>query len=151
MRMMVRLVSLLVLLSCAVSAHQEQKAPSAGAAAEYKIPPDASKLPNPVKATPASLAAGKKTYGFDCAMCHGKDGDGKGDLATDMKSKLLDYRDPASLKDMTDGDLFYIIKNGKGEMTGEGDRSKPDEIWNLVNYVRSLAQKNFTAPAPAKQ
>jgi hypothetical protein len=36
-------------------------------------------------------------------------------------------------------------------MTGEGDRSKPDEIWNLVNYVRSLAQKNFTAPAPAKQ
>jgi mono/diheme cytochrome c family protein len=84
-------------------------------------------------------------------MCHGKDGDGKGDLATDMKSKLLDYRDPTSLKDMTDGDLFYIIKNGKGEMTGEGDRSKPDEIWNLVNYVRSLAQKNFTAPAPAKQ
>jgi mono/diheme cytochrome c family protein len=151
MRMMVRLVSLLVLLSCAVSARQEQKAPPAGAAAEFKIPPEASKLPNPVKATPASLAAGKKTYGFDCAMCHGKDGDGKGDLATDMKSKLLDYRDPASLKDMTDGDLFYIIKNGKGEMTGEGDRSKPDEIWNLVNYVRSLAQKNFTAPAPAKQ
>jgi mono/diheme cytochrome c family protein len=109
MRMMVRLVSLLVLLSCAVSARQEQKAPPAGAAAEFKIPPEASKLPNPVKATPASLAAGKKTYGFDCAMCHGKDGDGKGDLATDMKSKLLDYRDPASLKDMTDGDLFYII------------------------------------------
>ena len=46
-------------------------------------------------------------------MCHGKDGDGNGDLATDMKLKLLDYRDPASLKDLTDGDLFYIIKNGK--------------------------------------
>ena len=144
MRMMVRLVSLLVLLCCAVAARQEQKP---AAAAEYKIPPEASKLPNPVKATPASLAAGKKTYGFDCAMCHGKDGDGKGDLATDMKLKLLDYRDPASLKDMTDGDLFYVIKNGKGEMTGEGDRSKPDEIWDLVIYVRSLAQKNFTAPA----
>jgi mono/diheme cytochrome c family protein len=151
MRMMVRVVSLLVLLCCAVSARQEQKAPAAGAAAEYKIPPEASKLPNPVKATPAALAAGKKTYGFDCAMCHGKDGDGKGDLAEDMKLKLLDYRDPASLKAMTDGDLFYIIKNGKGDMTGEGDRSKPDEIWNLVIYVRSLAQKNFTAPAPAKQ
>jgi mono/diheme cytochrome c family protein len=151
MRMIVRVVSLLVLLCCAVAARQEQKPAAAGAAAAYKIPPEASKLPNPVKATPASLAAGKKSYGFDCAMCHGKDGDGQGDLATDMKLKLLDYRDPASLKDMTDGDLFYIIKNGKGEMTGEGDRSKPEEIWNVVNYVRSLAQKNFTPPAPAKQ
>jgi mono/diheme cytochrome c family protein len=144
MRNAVRVVAAIVFLCCAVSARQEQKAP----AADYKIPPEASKLANPVKPTASSLAAGKKTYGFDCAMCHGKDGDGKGELATDMKLKLVDYRDPASLKDMTDGDLFYIIKNGKGDMTGEGDRSKPDEIWNLVNYVRSLAQKNFT---PAKQ
>ncbi len=147
MRIAVRVVAAVVLLCCAVSARQEQKAPAAGAAAEYKIPPEASKLANAVKPTAASLAAGKKSYGFDCAMCHGKDGDGKGELAVDMKLKLVDYRDPASLKDMTDGDLFYIIKNGKGEMTGEGDRSKPDEIWNLVNYVRSLAQKNFTPPA----
>jgi mono/diheme cytochrome c family protein len=144
MRNAVRVVAAIVFSCCAVSARQEQKAP----AADYKIPPEASKLANPVKPTASSLAAGKKTYGFDCAMCHGKDGDGKGELATDMKLKLVDYRDPASLKDMTDGDLFYIIKNGKGDMTGEGDRSKPDEIWNLVNYVRSLAQKNFT---PAKQ
>jgi mono/diheme cytochrome c family protein len=147
MRIAVRVVAALVLLCCAVSARQEQKAPAAGAAAAYKIPPEASKLPNPVKPTAAALAAGKKSYGFDCAMCHGKDGDGKGDLATDMKLKLADYRDPASLKDMTDGDLFYIIKNGKGEMTGEGDRSKPEEIWNVVIYLRSLAKKDFVAPA----
>src|ERR1700683_53722 len=124
MRNAVRVVAAIVLLCCAVSARQEQKAPAAGAAAEYKIPPEASKLANAVKATPASLAAGKKTYGYDCAMCHGKDGDGKGELALDMKLKLVDYRDPASLKDMTDGDLFYIIKNGKGDMTGDGGRGK---------------------------
>jgi mono/diheme cytochrome c family protein len=147
MRIAVRVVAALVLLCCAVSARQEQKAPAAGAAAEYKIPPEASKLANPVKPTAAALAAGKKTYGFDCAMCHGKDGDGKGELAADMKSKLADYRDPASLKGMTDGDLFYIIKNGKGEMSGEGDRNKPDEIWNLVIYIRSFAKKDFAAPA----
>ena len=142
MRMVVRVVSALVLLCFAVSARQEQKP-----AADYKIPPEDSKLANPVKPTTASVAAGKKTYGFDCAMCHGKDGDGKGELAADMKLNLKDYRDPASLKDMTDGDLFYIIKNGKGEMSGEGDRSKPEEIWNLVNYVRSMAKKDFAAPA----
>src|ERR1700761_203891 len=52
--------------------------------AELTIPPDAVQKPNPVKSTPAVLAAAKKTWGFDCAMCHGADGDGKGDLAADM-------------------------------------------------------------------
>lgn len=148
MRIIVRVVTALALLSFAVSAQEESKpaaAPAARPAAESKIPPEAAKVPNPVKPTPASLAQGKKSYGFDCAMCHGKDGDGKGDLAEDMKLKLNDYRDPAALKDFTDGELFYIIKNGKGEMTGEGDRAKSDEVWNLVNYVRSFAKKGTAA------
>jgi mono/diheme cytochrome c family protein len=44
--------------------------------------------------------------------------------------------------------LFYIIKNGKGEMTGEGDRLKPDELWNLVNYVRSFSKNSGSKPKP---
>ena len=56
-------------------------------------------------------------------MCHGATGDGKGDVAADMN--LKDYRDPDALKDLTDGELFYIIKNGKGEMPSEGDRASP--------------------------
>jgi mono/diheme cytochrome c family protein len=150
MRIIVRVVSALVLLCFAVSAQEESKpaatAAATTAAAEFKIPPDAAKAPNPVKPTPTSLAQGKKMYGFDCALCHGKDGDGKGDLAADMNLKLADYRDSAALKDMTDGEMFYIIKNGKGQMTGEADRVKPEEIWNLVNYVRSLARKGAAAP-----
>jgi mono/diheme cytochrome c family protein len=42
---------------------------------------------------------------------------------------------------MTDGELFYIIKVGKGDMPPEGARVKTDELWDLVNYVRSLAKK----------
>ena len=41
---------------------------------------DAMKLVNPVKPTAESLAQGKKYYGYDCAMCHGKTGDGKGEV-----------------------------------------------------------------------
>jgi mono/diheme cytochrome c family protein len=153
MRIVVRVVSALVLLCFTVSAQEESKPAATAAAttsaAEFKIPPDAVKAPNPIKPTPASLAQGKKMYGFDCALCHGKDGDGKGDLAGDMNLKLADYRDPAALKDMTDGEMFYIIKNGKGQMTGEVDRIKPEEIWNLVNYVRSLAKKSAAAPPKA--
>ena len=110
-------------------------------AAEFKIPPEEAKRPNPVKATPASIALGKRVYATQCAMCHGATGDGKGDLAADMKLNLRDYRDPDSLKDMTDGELFYILTKGKGDMPGEEDRMKPEQLWNLINFIRSLAKK----------
>jgi len=98
---------------------------------------------NPVKPTPEGMAGAKKLYGYHCAMCHGKDGDGKGDLAADMKLGLKDWRNPDSLAKMTDGELFYIITNGRGKMTGgEGDRTKEEVRWNLVNVVRAFAMKD---------
>ena len=119
----------------------EQTAQTA-APPEYKIPPEAAKQVNPVKPTPESLARAKKIYTYDCAMCHGANGDGKGDLAADMKAPLADYRDPKALKDKTDGELAYIIKNGKGEMPGEGTRANAERVWDMVNYVRSFAKKD---------
>ena len=124
----------------------EKTSPSSSA----KIPPEALKVPNPVKPTPASIASGKKRFGYDCAMCHGTDGDGKGDLAIDMKLKMLDYRDSASLKSVTDGEMFYVIKNGNADMPSEADRLKDDDIWNLVNYIRSIP-KSSPAAAAAKE
>jgi len=142
-------LSAVVLFGPLASAQQPEKPAEKTPGAKTSIPAEAAKLTNPVKATAASIAQARKTYGYDCAMCHGSDGDGKGDLAVDMKSKLLDYRDAAALKDKTDGELFYIIKNGMGEMPSEGERAKPDEIWNLVIYVRSFAKKEAAAkPKP---
>ena len=53
------------------------------------IPPEETKRANPVKATLASIADGKKMYVTQCAMCHGAGGDGKGDLAADMNDRGL--------------------------------------------------------------
>ena len=52
---------------------------------------------------------------------------------------MADFRDPSALKGQTDGELYYIINKGKGEMEGEGPRVKPEDTWNLVNYLRSLS------------
>jgi mono/diheme cytochrome c family protein len=123
-------------------AFAQEKKPTAE---EFKIPPEEAKRENPVKPTAASLADGKHVFASQCAMCHGKDGDGKGDLAEDMKLKLRDYRDPAALKDVTDGAMFYILTKGKGDMPGQEDRMKPEQLWNLINYIRSLA-KGKAAP-----
>lgn len=114
-------------------------------AAEFKIPADASAQVNPVKPSSESLAHAKKIYGYECAVCHGDDGSGAGDLAKNMKAKMPDFRDPTALKARSDGDLFYIIKNGKGEMEGEGPRLKPEDTWGLVNYIRSFAKLQAAA------
>ena len=117
------------------------QAPQA-AEAPTAIPPEAAAKKNPVKPTPEGIAAAKKLFGYHCAMCHGKEGDGKGELAADMKLSLKDWRDPNTLAKMTDGELFYVVTNGRGKMTGgEGDRTSEEARWNLVNYVRSFAKK----------
>ncbi len=104
------------------------------------IPADAAKQANPVKSTPESIERAKKWWKLDCSMCHGDNGDGKGSLAADMKLKISDFTDPATLKDHTDGEIFYVIKNGHQDMPPEGDRVKVQENWDLVNYVRSLSK-----------
>jgi mono/diheme cytochrome c family protein len=122
---------------------QDAAAPPAAVPAAvpaFHIPPEAASMVNPAKPTAESRAHAKKIYGYECAACHGEDGAGAGDISKNMKAKMPDFRDPTALKGRTDGELFYIIKNGKGEMDGEGQRVKPDDMWNLVNYVRSFSK-----------
>jgi mono/diheme cytochrome c family protein len=141
----------LVLCVLALSAQQQPSAPAAQNVSAYAaIPVDAAKAPNPVKATPESLARAKKWWTLDCAMCHGKDGNGKGETGQDMKLTIADFTDPATLKDRTDGEIFYIIKNGHQDMPPEGPRVKTEENWDLVNYVRSLAKKKPEAEQKAQ-
>jgi len=135
----------ILLFALALSAQQNQPAPKTPSYAA--IPADAAKQANPVKSSPESLSRAKKWWGLDCAMCHGTSGDGKGDIAKDMKLQIADFTDPATLKDRTDGELFYIIKNGHQDMPPEGPRVKTEENWDLVNYVRSLAKKTPDAAA----
>jgi len=139
----------LLLFASSVFAQQTANAPATLKTPSYAaIPVEAAKQANPVKPTPESLARAKKWWTLDCEMCHGKNGDGKGETAKEMKLTTADFTDPATLKDLTDGEIFYIIKNGHNDMPAEGPRVKTEENWDLVNYVRSLAKKK---EAEAKQ
>ena len=125
-----------------VSSSQQTAPVPAPAPQPIAIPAEAARAVNPVKSTPASLIHARKIYGYDCAICHGATGDGKGDMVADLKLKMKDYTDPAALKDLTDGELFYIIRNGKGQMTPEeAARAKDGDVWNMVVLVRSFAKK----------
>lgn len=106
-----------------------------------EIPPEAAKRANPVKPTAESIAAGKGLFATQCTMCHGAEGNGKGDLAVELKLKPPDWTDPAAHKDRTDGALFYVLTKGHGAMPGQEDRLKDEQKWNLINFIRSLAKK----------
>lgn len=120
---------------------QEKPKDAQATAEEYKIPQEDIDKKNPVKPTPEGLAAARKIYGYDCSMCHGDKGDGKGDVVDSMKLTMHDWHDTATFAGKTDGELFYIITKGKGKMPGEGDRESETMRWNLVNLVRSMSKK----------
>ena len=139
------LPAVLLLLILALFAQNQTPKGSAYAA----VPAEDAGKANPIKSTAESLARGKKWWGIDCAMCHGDNGDGKGDVAQDSKLQIVNFTDPATLKDRTDGEIAWVIKNGYQDMPPEGPRVKPDDIWNLVNYVRSLSKpKSETGQKP---
>jgi len=127
----------IVLFTYPVLTQQAAPPKSSGYAA---IPVEAAKQPNPVKSSPESLARARKWWTLDCEMCHGKSGDGKGETAQEMKLAMMDFTKAETLKDRTDGELLYIIKNGHNDMPAEGPRVKTEEGWDLVNYVRSLVK-----------
>src|SRR5205823_1882544 len=103
----------------------------------------------PSKAANASAARAKEIYNFDCAICHGPNGNGKTDLAKDMQLTMTDFTDPKTFEGKTDDQLFDLIRKGKDKMPAEdAARAKNDEIKAIVQYIRTFS-KDQPAASPA--
>ncbi len=107
----------------------------------------AKNLKNPVATDAESIGAGQKLYEKACKMCHGQTGKGDGPIVKTLKPEATK---PSILVDdkwdhgSTDGEMFVAIRDGIGpkfEMKGQKGKISDQEIWHLVNYVRSLAAK----------
>lgn len=84
----------------------------------------------------AEDAAG--TYKAKCAACHGADA--KGETPVGKKMGIKDLASPEVQK-MSDNDLTTLIAEGKNKMPGYQKSLKPEQIKDLVKYIRSLVQK----------
>lgn len=102
------------------------------------IPDEAKQQQNPVAASAESIDYGKLIFSSQCAMCHGKAGDGTGDLVARLKLTMPDLTDQEAMGKRTDGELFYILTKGCGRMPAQEERLKDKVKWDLVNYVRTL-------------
>jgi cytochrome c6 len=77
----------------------------------------------------------EKLYNIHCVLCHAPDGSGssptgKALKAEDLRSELIQKK--------TDAQLAAAITNGKGKMPAFGKKLKPDQIAQLVAYIRAL-------------
>ena len=77
---------------------------------------------------------GEKLFTVNCLSCHGTPGKGNylnlvptpGDPATDKIQKNID------------GELFYKIATGRGQMPNFKSVLSSNEIWNVISYIRSF-------------
>ncbi|HIE42711.1 MAG: cytochrome c [Nitrospinaceae bacterium] len=85
----------------------------------------------------------KKAKPMACKMCHGVKGDGGGKLGGALKPAPRNFACKATMKKVSAGQMFHIIKNGsKGTgMVGHKKTLKDKEIWDVVKYIRSTFVK----------
>ena len=82
--------------------------------------------------------SGAALFKAKCAACHGADG--KGETAIGKANKMRGL-DSADVQKQSDDELTAIITNGKAKMPAYGKSLKPEQIKDLVAYVRSLGKK----------
>jgi mono/diheme cytochrome c family protein len=116
---------------------------------DWNAPAAAKDLQNPVPSAADSVEMGTKNYSTHCQSCHGERGDGKGPRAERLSIAPSDFMDAHAMGQMTDGELFWKISHGRRPMPGFQDKLTEQERWQLVDYIRTLAQKPASGAAPA--
>ena len=102
---------------------------------------------NPLFATAKNIERGKSLYQTEakptaCKMCHGIRGDGNGRLARGLEPAPRNFTCKDTMKPLSDGQLFWIIKNGsKGTAMPAHKFTLSDKsIWQVIYYLKSFAR-----------
>jgi hypothetical protein len=97
---------------------------------------DAASLQNPVPGTPENVQRARDVARVNCAACHGADGHGQGPVAGYFSPvRPVDFRSER-VRNRSDGQLFWIVANGLGNMPAFRDLLSEQDLWTAVLFVR---------------
>jgi len=97
------------------------------------------RLKNSLSPTLENLAHGKALFLTNCAPCHGENGTGNGPVAHLLKDPPKNLATGQS-KDLSDGYIYGVIRNGILLMPSYADAMSSSERWQVVLFVRALQQ-----------
>jgi mono/diheme cytochrome c family protein len=106
---------------------------------------DAQKLKSPVAYTKKSIDRGRAIFLQNCTSCHGENGKAEGSLIADA----TDLTTPSIYKSGTsEGEIFHSIRDGAGDQMPafKSQIASETDIWNLVNFIRSLWPESMRPP-----
>ncbi len=132
-----RVSSLMFGLGLALVAATTLSAQNPGGSAEGKA------MKNPVAANADSIAAGQALFAKNCRFCHGDAAKGNGPMAP-KGTNPPDLTDAKWDHGATDGEIFTNIRDGiapKYDMKPNKGKISDEDIWNIVNYLRSIGPK----------
>jgi cytochrome c553 len=98
----------------------------------------------PVPVTREVLARGRERFDIYCAVCHGRDGYGKGIVVRRGFPAPPSYHDDR-LRNAPDGHFYDVMTRGYGAMLPFADRLTPADRWAVVAYVRALQRSQRVA------
>jgi mono/diheme cytochrome c family protein len=102
----------------------------------YNIAKDS--LHSPLAVNSFNLDKGKHLFNIYCAICHGEEGDGQGNLVKRQKFfGVPHFKD----RDITEGTIYHVIYYGRGLMGSHASQLTEKERWQEVQYVQKLKSK----------
>jgi len=97
---------------------------------EWMAPKEVAMEKNPVKIDRNSIQLGNKSYSENCAYCHGNNAEVNESKSIDLKTNPPNLK--KGIKSHSDGDFFWKIQNGRGEMPSFKDELKTKEVWSII-------------------
>src|SRR5579863_991640 len=113
----------------------------------WTIPESARAVKNPLPPSAADLDTIRPIYRDKCAVCHGDTGKGDGHDATLYDPKPTDFTNALHMRNVTDGELFYKLTEGRKPMPSFKKRLTDEQRWRMVMLIRTFLELPSVSPA----
>jgi mono/diheme cytochrome c family protein len=133
------LLAAALVLPAAVAAYFPQPSQAGASSNDDPVPPT-----SPVASSSSSIAEGRQLFAKQCATCHGPGAKGDGKSGLTLNPRPANLTDETWKHGSTDGEIFLIIRDGVQQtgMRGFSGRLTSREMWNIVNYLRTLRARD---------